>query len=547
MSKNKSVYIVLPLIISLFMIAGIFLGRELGKQQGKAMMFQQSSLTEGDKLQQVLAYIKSAYVDTVKEEQILEETIQELLQNLDPHSYYIPGNQYAQMNDPLEGNFEGIGVEFRIVEDTVVIIQALGGGPSEKVGVMAGDRIIEVDGESITGPEIGNQEVIKRLKGEKGTEVVVKVIRNSENEALDFTIIRDKIPFHSIEAAYMIDENTAYVKISRFAKTTYDEFMRASKALLEAGMEDLILDLRNNTGGMMKAAIDISDEFLKKGELIVYTNGKSRERIDYFATTKGSFEDIELAILINEGSASASEILAGAIQDNDRGLIVGRRSFGKGLVQESVQWPDGSAVRLTVARYYTPTGRSIQKSYEDGAEKYNEEAYARYTNGELFSKDSIDFPDSLKYYTAGGKVVYGGGGITPDLFIGIDTSSYSDLYRRLNFQGIFYQFGFEYVDQHRDALASRYQPNKFVSSFSIKEGILAEFFDYAASKGIDSVDRKLDQASIKLAKNRIKGSIARNYAGDNAFYQVINQEDRIVQKTLSRLNQKNPLMSQRVP
>lgn len=546
MKTNRSIYIILPLTVSIFMIIGVFLGREMGRQQGRAMLFQHNSFNENDKLNQVLSFIKSDYVDTVKEKMILEETIQELLQNLDPHSYYIPGNKYSQMNDPLEGNFEGIGVEFRIVEDTVVIIQALGGGPSEKSGIMAGDRIIAVDGENITGEEIGNQDVIKRLKGPKDTEVNVKVVRKGEKEALDFKIIRDKIPFHSIDAAYMLDNNTAYIKIARFARTTYDEFLTAITDLKSRGMEDMVLDLRNNTGGLMKASIDLADEFLKKGELIVYTKGKSRDRIDYIATSRGSLEDIDLAVLINEGSASASEILAGAIQDNDRGLIVGRRSFGKGLVQESVQWPDGSAIRLTVARYYTPSGRSIQKSYDEGIDKYNEEAYQRYLNGEMYSKDSIDLPDSLKFYTASGKVVYGGGGITPDLFIGLDTSNFSDYYRKLSYQGVFYQFGFEYVDKHRNELEKIYSESNFVERFKVDDSVLKEFYQYSQIKGFEDVESSMQDDVLALAKNRIKGSIGRNFAGDNVFYNILNSEDRVVVETLQMLNEKNPLMTQQV-
>ncbi len=546
MSKNKSIYIVLPIIVATFMIAGVYVGRELGRQQGRAMLFQHNKFTENDKLYQVLSFIKSDYVDTVQESMILEETIQELLQNLDPHSYYIPGSKFKEMNDPLEGNFEGIGVEFRIVDDTVVIIQPLGGGPSEKVGIMAGDRIVLVDGEDITGPKIGNQDVIKRLKGPKGTKVKVGVARKSEKDLLDFTIIRDEIPFNSVEAAYMIDDNTAYIKVIRFAKTTYDEFMKATKQLRAQGMEDMILDLRNNTGGLMKASIDMADEFLPKGKLIVYTEGKSRERVDYYATSRRSLKDIEVAILINEGSASASEILAGAIQDNDRGLIVGRRSFGKGLVQESVQWPDGSAIRLTTARYYTPTGRSIQKPYDEGLDKYNEEAYQRYLNGEMYSKDSIDFPDSLKFMTEGGKVVYGGGGITPDLFVGVDTNDYTDLFRRLNYQGIFYQFGFDYVDKHREELAKSYEEDDFSESFRIDANLMQEFFQYADEKGFEGLKEGLSGRALELSQNRIKSSIARNFAGDNAFYKILNKEDRMIEATLEKLNTKNPLMTQRV-
>lgn len=546
-NNRKSIFIVLPLIIAVFMIAGIFLGRELGKQQGRAILFQQEQFNQNDKLNQIISFIKSDYVDTIKEQEIMEETIQELLQNLDPHSYYIPGSQFDQLNDPLEGNFEGIGVEFRIVEDTVVIIQAIGGGPSEKVGIMAGDRIVTVDGEPIHGEEIGNQDVIKRLKGPKDTKVKVEVIRRSQKAPIEFTIIRDKIPFHSVDAAYMLDKNTGYIKIARFARTTYDEFKVAVNELKRAGMEDMVIDLRNNTGGLMKAAIDIADEFLESGELIVYTKGKSRDRVDYVASRRGNLEEMELAILINEGSASASEILAGAIQDNDRGLIVGRRSFGKGLVQESVQWPDGSAVRLTTARYYTPSGRSIQKPYNEGLEKYNEEAYDRYVNGELFSKDSIDFPDSLKFYTAGGKVVYGGGGITPDLFVGVDTSSYTDFFRRMNYQGVFYQYGFDYVDRNRESLEKSYSENSFADEFQIKESVMNDFYAYAKTLGFDSTESKLGRKDLDLAKNRIKGSIARNFAGDDAYYQVVNSSDRLIQKTLDRMNKKNPLMTQRVP
>lgn len=546
MKNKKTLFIILPIIMSIFMIVGVYLGRELGRQQGRALLFQHNQFNENDKLYQVLSFIKSDYVDTVKESLILEETIQELLQNLDPHSYYIPGSQFNAMNDPLEGNFEGIGVEFRIVEDTVVIIQPLGGGPSEKVGILAGDRIVAVDGESITGPDFGNQEVIKRLKGPKDTKVKVSIVRKTEKKPLDFTIVRDKIPFNSIETAYMLDENTAYIKIARFAKTTYEEFLSASSLLRSEGMEDMILDLRNNTGGLMKASIDLADEFLPKGSLIVYTEGKSRQRTNYYATSRGTLEDIELAIIINEGSASASEILAGAIQDNDRGLIVGRRSFGKGLVQESVQWPDGSAIRLTVARYYTPSGRSIQKSYEEGLDKYNEESYQRYVNGELFSKDSIDFPDSLKYYTTKGKVVYGGGGITPDLFIGLDTSNVTNMFRRLNYQGIFYQFGFDYVDKNRDNLSQKFSEDSFSEGFVVNDNLLKEFYAYAEGMGFEKVREGLEGESLALSKNRIKSSIARNFAGDNAYYKILNTEDQMIENTLNRLNTKNPLMSQRV-
>ncbi len=529
--NKKGILLFLPVLLGLSIASGILIGKRIS-DNSKFERLDSPNAIEADKLHQVIEFIESDYVDTVDMNEIMEETVNEMLQTLDPHSYYIPGNKYNEVNDPLEGNFEGIGVEFRIVKDSIVIIQALGGGPSEKVGISAGDRIIKVDDELVAGIGISNQEVIKKLKGPKGTEVKVSVKRKGSKSPIDFTIIRDKIPFYSVDAAYLIDNKIGYLKVARFAKTTYQEFLDAVHELKMQGMQSLILDLRNNTGGLMKASIDIADEFLQEGELIVYTKGKSREKQDYYSTSKGILENIKVSIIVNEGSASASEILAGAIQDNDRGVIVGRRTFGKGLVQESVQWPDGSAIRLTVARYYTPTGRSIQKSYEEGIDNYNKEAYNRYYVGELFSKDSIDFPDSLKFYTKKGKLVYGGGGITPDVFVPIDTSINSEFFKSINYQGTILQFSFNYTDLKRGELEKDYKDgNRFISSFKVSEAMFSDFVEFAKDREIN-LEEELSDKVKALIKLRIKATIGRNLFDDEVFYRIYNQEDKMVLKAI---------------
>ena len=527
----------MPVVVAIALASGVYMGKKMN-MNGEQFMFSKAEFSQDDKLQQIISYIKSDYVDSVRSQEIVEETITEILQNLDPHSYYIPKKDYNQMNDPLEGNFDGIGIEFRIQNDTVTVVQALAGGPSEKLGIMAGDRIVKVGKEDITGEKINNQRVIKYLKGPKGTEVNISIKRKGAKKLLEFAIERDKIPVYSVEAEYMMTEKVGYVKVLRFARTTYQEFMDAINDLKSQGMEKLVLDLRNNTGGYMQSAINICDEFLPSGQLIVYTQGKAREKREYFASSKGKLENIEVAVLINEGSASASEIVAGALQDNDIGHIIGRRSFGKGLVQEGMQWPDGSAVRLTVARYYTPTGRSIQKSYENGLENYNKEAYDRYNNGELLNSDSIAFPDSLKFITKGGKVVYGGGGIMPDVFVPIDTTGTSYYFGSLNYQGIFYQFGFQFVDKNRATLTKKYTEANFNSEFKITDEILQQVYDFATKKGIEFDEKGAKTAELTI-KNRLKATIGRNLFGNKVFYQVINKDDVVVAKAIEALTPVN--------
>jgi len=532
--KSNRLLVLMPIFVAGAMAIGVYLGKNMGGQS-QAALFSKKEFTQNDKLQQIISYINSDYVDTVRSQEIVEETISEILQNLDPHSYYIPKQDYAAMNDPLEGEFDGIGIEFRIQEDTITVVQALAGGPSEELGIMAGDRIIAVDGENVTGKTINNNKVVKLLKGPKGTTVNVAIKRKGTKDAIDFAIRRDKIPVYSVEAEYMINESTGYVKVLRFAKDTHAEFMKAMRSLKKQGMTNLILDLRNNTGGYMNSAIEICDEFLPKGDLIVYTEGKARSKRKFFATSKGELEDVKVAVLINEGSASASEIVAGALQDNDLGTIIGRRSFGKGLVQEGMNWPDGSGVRLTVARYYTPTGRSIQKSYEEGIEEYNNEAYERYNNGELLNSDSIDFPDSLKYKTKGGRVVYGGGGIMPDIFVPIDTVGSSYYLGSLNYQGIFFQFGFQYVDKNRKSLIKVYEADNFAKKFEVSSDLLQEFYNFAEEKGVE-YDEKGASTSETIIRQRLKASIARNLFREKVFYQVVNEDDVVVKRATEKLS-----------
>ncbi len=538
MNNNyKRIILFLPILLAIVLAGGIF----IGKQMVGAVAVNSSAHASGDmssKLNQVMRYIDQDYVDTVDLEELSTSAITELLQSLDPHSYYIPVEKYDAVNDPLEGNFDGIGVEFRITDDTIMIVNPLGGGPSEKLGIMAGDRIVKVDTTAVAGVGVNNQMVMKLLKGPKGTKVNVAILRPGQKDLLDFTITRDKIPLHSVESAYLLDEQTGYIKITRFAKNTHEEFLAAAKKLRENGMKNIIVDLRNNGGGFLTSATQLADEFLGKNKMIVYTEGKSRPKQEFYATSRGNLEETPVVILVNEGSASASEILAGAIQDNDRGYVVGRRSFGKGLVQEGIQWPDGSAIRLTVARYFTPTGRSIQKSYEDGLEAYNNEAYERFSTGEMQSEDSIHFEDSLKFVTPGGKVVYGGGGIMPDVFVPVDTADVSDYFGRLNYRGIFFQFGFEYVDQHRSALTDKYgSPEDFINQFAVDSQLMEEFVAFAVDKGIEEDEEGL-LLSLSLIKNRIKATVGRNVYGEEVFYPVVNEMDNTIKAALEVLNKK---------
>ena len=525
--NSSKILLYYPLLLAGMLVLGIYLGSYFTSGTSETIsFFPKKSVNSADKIGQIINFIDKEYVDTVAKNNLINKAINAILEDLDPHSYYISAEELASYTEPLEGNFDGIGVEFLIQSDTVRVVSAIEGGPSEELGIMAGDKIISVDGENIAGVEINNEDVIKHLKGPRGTEVKVEILRNKE--VLPFNITRGTIPINSVVTSQLLDNTTGYIKISRFARTTYDEFMSHMGRLRAEGMEDIILDLRGNGGGYLNAAVQISEEFLQKGQLVVYTEGKSSPKRSYYASKIGEYSEMPLAILINQGSASASEILAGAIQDNDRGLIIGRRSFGKGLVQEHLSLPDQSALRLTVARYYTPTGRSIQKPYGEGVH-YDDDYELRFEHGEMMYQDSIVFPDSLKYTTPGGRIVYGGGGIMPDIFVGIDTVGASQYLSIVSYQGLLNQFGFDYADGHRVDLKNYTSYRDFKQRFEITDDLLKDFVSYSSEKGIAADDKGI-KASKEVLKIRIKAYIARNIWGNDGYYAIMNQDDNVLKE-----------------
>ncbi len=489
------------------------------------------------KFGRLLRLVESYYVDTTNIDRLTEKAIVSLLQELDPHSVYISKEEVAKMNEPLKGNFEGIGITFNLFRDTLLVTSTVPGGPSEKIGIMAGDRIVYIDGVLVAGIGMTNNDVFNKLRGEKGTKVELKVQRKYQKELLDFTIIRDKIPINSLDAAYMLDKETGYIKLNRFSATTSEEFSAAMSALKKEKLKNLILDLRNNGGGYLKASTDLAEEFLPANRLIVYTEGLKNPKKVYLATNSGSFEEGRLIILINEGSASASEILAGAIQDWDRGLIVGRRSFGKGLVQQPFNLNDGSMVRLTIAHYYTPSGRCIQKPYEGGIEEYRTDNQKRIERGEMFHADSISFPDSLKYKTLGsGRTVYGGGGIMPDIFVPLDTSALYRYYNRLQRNNIVYNYILDYIDHHRDRILKEYPTfEQFRQHFVPGDDMLEDIVEEGIKKEIPR-DQESIQFTGSTIKKEMKALIARDIYSKDYFYQIYNQDDPTLLKALDLIS-----------
>lgn len=479
---------------------------------------------QAEKLSLLLNYIENMYVDSVNSEQLVEKAIIHLLEELDPHSTYFSAEELKEANEPLQGSFDGIGVQFNILHDTIMVVEPIQGGPSEKLGIKSGDMIVEVEGVKMAGVGVKNNDVVSKLRGPKGTKVKVGIKRKGINEILHYEITRDKIPIYSVDASYMIAPGIGYIKVSRFAATTVEEMKKGIAELKQEGMKDLIIDLQDNGGGLLKAAFEMGDEFISGDKLLVYTEGRSFPREDYKARKGiGSFEKGRLVVLIDESSASASEIVSGAIQDWDRGLIVGRRSFGKGLVQRPVQLTDGSAVRLTVQKYYTPAGRCIQKPYSEGKEDYYADYEKRLKSGEFFSADSIHFPDSLKYLTNVTKrVVYGGGGIMPDVFVPMDTSENSRYFSDLLRTGVESDWALSYVNANRETLLKQY-PTKdnFVSNYEIPGEELKKITDMAAEKKV-KFDQKGFEHSQHAIKVRTKALVARNLYENEAFYQVIN-------------------------
>lgn len=481
-----------------------------------------------------LNLLENYYVEKINMDSIVEIGITHMLKQLDPHSVYYSKEEYKKANEPLEGNFEGVGIQFQIFEDTLMVVHVIHGGPSQKVGIQDGDKIIYVDTAKVAGIGLKNDDVFKYLRGKKGTKVNVKIKRFGESQLLDFEIIRDKIPIYAIEAQYMATPEIGYVKLSRFSATATEEVTAAIDSLKKLGAKKLILDLTGNGGGYLNQAHALSDIFLPTNKLVVYSEGRSQPRIDLESTIEGNFENGDVVIMVDQSSASASEIVAGAIQDWDRGLIIGRRTFGKGLVQKGYNLPDGAVVRLTMAHYYTPSGRNIQKPFEKGKEEYYEDINERYESGELFDEAKTKIIDSTKFYTQNKRIVYGGGGIMPDIFVPLDTSWTSKFYSKLIRSGSFNQFALNFVDNKRQELAQKYPTEKaFIQNFKIDDALLDEFINFAKEKKAEPDSAEVYTNSIPTIKNQLKGLIGQNLFNYNIYYQITNPQNPIYAKALA--------------
>lgn len=497
-----------------------------------------SASRQQQKLLMVENIVNNLYVDNVDEEKVVENAVRGILENLDPHSSYSTKEETTSSQETMQGSFSGIGIQFNMQKDTLYVVQTIAGGPSEKVGILPGDRFIAVDDSIIAGRKLKNTDIMKRLRGPKGTKVNIKVKRGSNAELLEFRITRDDIPLNSIDAVYMADGKTGYIRLSRFAATSYKEFKDAITRLKKQGMQQLILDLTDNGGGYMQIAAQIANEMLNRGNLIVYTQGRKSPRQNLNADGSGTFRTQKVVVMINQFSASASEILSGAVQDWDRGVVVGRRSFGKGLVQREFLLPDSSSFRLTIARYYTPSGRNIQKPYVKGdREDYDKDIIDRYNHGELQSADSIHFADSLKYTTLRlHRTVYGGGGIMPDVFVPLDTTQYTDYHRRLVAKGIIPQFALRYVDKNRADLKAQYpDAQKFIKEFSVTDEMLNSLVDAGKAEKVD-FDKSQFNKSKEMLRTFVKAAIANDLFSTGAYFQIVNEQNNIYKEALSIIN-----------
>jgi len=536
--RSRKIVIWLPVVFVLAIAGGIFLGTrlEMKKQYNTRTMFVNSA----NKVSLIMNLIERNYVDTVNPKKLIESAIPEILKQLDPHTVYIPAKDMTEVNEEMSGNFSGIGVQFSIQNDTIMVIDVISGGPSQKLGIRAGDRIVKVNDSIMAGVKVTNEKVLKKLRGEKGTKVKVSISRKGFPELIAFDITRGEIPLNSVDVSYMINNNTGYIKVGRFAEKTYDEFMNGISKLDKSGAEQLIIDLRGNPGGYLSAVIKMVSEFLDSGELVVYTEGRTQPKRISGADKKGTYFGKKVVVLVDEYSASASEIFAGAIQDNDRGTIIGRRTFGKGLVQEQIPFFDGSAMRLTVARYYTPSGRCIQKSYKNGLDDYYGDLKRRYAHGELEQKDSIHFTDTQKYYTRNKRVVYGGGGIMPDIFVAADTSGMSPYYSKVVMKGLVYQYAFDFSDKNRAELG-KLKSGKEFEDYLLKQNILTLFTQYSNKQGI-TVNSKDLAVSGKIIESQLIAYIARNIIGEVGFYSVISKIDNTLTEATKALDLKNKLV-----
>ncbi len=527
----------MPTIVALAVVAGIWMGTIAArsgavKQQKRTDVSNLISAIGHDKISQTLAMISTMYVDSISYDSLVEATMPALMAQLDPHSVYIPRQEMGDMNEKLDGEFDGIGVTFNMATDTVVVLSVVNNGPSYKAGIMAGDRIVTVGQDTVAGRNMPQTDVVQKLRGKRGSTVEVKVRRNGVEELIPFEIVRDKIPINSIDAAFMITPEVGFVKLTAFARTSYPELTEALASLKEQGMRSLIFDLRENSGGFLDQAILIANEFLPEGDMIVYTEDRAGHREEQYSDGKGGNGTLPLVVMIDEYTASSSEILTGAIQDNDRGVVVGRRSFGKGLVQRQIPFADGSAIRLTVARYYTPAGRSIQKPYTLGDESYSDDIYNRYMNNEFFSADSIHFNDSLRFSTKGGRTVYGGGGIMPDVFVPLDTLGVSDYYLEVMSRSILYKFTLAYNDRHRNEVNAIDSVEKLNEFLNRDKGLLEEFVKYAAANGVKA-DWAQINASRALLTAQLRAYIGRNTPlGDAGYYANIYKVDNAMLKAI---------------
>jgi carboxyl-terminal processing protease len=531
---SKLLKILYPVLLALALSIGILLGSRIQQNVNRSNL-QSVGIFQPDKLSIITRLIEKDYVDSINKNELIEKAVPVILEELDPHSSYIPASEMKDVTEEMRGNFSGIGVQFVMQSDTVVVVDVISGGPSQKVGVMAGDRIIKVKQSVVSGIGLRSDSIVTLLRGRKGTEVNISVARVGFKELLEFKIVRDEIPIFSVDVSYLIKENIGFIKVNRFAESTHKEFKKAIEELSSNGAKKLIVDLRGNSGGYLQAVFEMVDEFLPEGKMIVYTEGKSRPRYEYISTKNGIFNEGDLVVLIDEFSASASEIFAGAIQDNDRGLIVGRRSFGKGLVQEQIPFIDGSALRLTVARFYTPSGRSIQKPYKDGNEAYRMDLYNRMKNDEMMQKDSIHFKDSLKYNTTGGRLVYGGGGIMPDFFVPADTSGINSFYTSVVSKNLVYPFAFKYADQNRQKLKGLSSWKNF-EEYLIEKNVFNQLVEQIKSSGIKYSAKEFSESKTLIEK-QLYALIARNIIGDNGFYPIIFEIDNTVKKAVEILSQ----------
>ena len=524
---NKSIW--QPFIYALLIVVGIILGIWLKPNtEGGQFLFKSKN-----KIGQILSIINEAYVDTIDLDSLEDVAIEELLTQLDPHSVYIPAKDLQQANEGLEGNFEGVGIEFSILDDTIMVANVLKDGPASKVGILPGDRIIKVDTSNVAGIGIKNDQVFKLLRGTAGTKVLVQLFRPDSKRKISYSILRGQIPIYSIDAALMLNNQTGYIKIERFAASTHQEFLEALEKLQTQQLKNLILDLRSNPGGYLSAATEIADEFLNDKKLIVYTEGRTQRRVEYMAENPGNYESGKLIILIDEGSASASEIVSGAVQDWDRGVVLGRRSFGKGLVQEPFKLNDGSAIRLTVSRYYTPAGRCIQKDYTNGLVAYEHEISNRYEDGEVSDETKLKIKDSTIYKTTNGRKVYGGGGITPDVFVAVDTSYINQFYGALFEQSLLSRFTYNYMDANRKKLTSTYQnASTFNASFYVNDVLWNNFISYIKANSSSDFTYQEIKQSEKQVRLLIKAMIARQVWRDEGYFTVLSSEDKMIRKAI---------------